>query len=282
MENDQIIYLGKRDNSFTNLIRNILKTGNLSKEYRDKLLDPKGLSYYSTAFTHPSADSENNYEFLETLGDVTVNKCVLWYLSKRFPQINCPDGKGIITKLKIKIIQGKSFGPLAEQMGFWDYISSEVKIRGSLKQKTKILEDVFESFFGTTELLLDSHFGVGVGYAVCYKIVSKLLDNINISLNYESLVDPKTRLKELFDYYKLRGIGTLSYIKMDASEVGEDKVFNIAAQQTFPDKKTRFIGRGKGYEVIDAEQEASKIALEFLKSENITRPIPKEYIKFCS
>jgi dsRNA-specific ribonuclease len=275
------LFLGKRDQSFKDLIEGILKMGEMKQKYINILLDSKSLSYFSTAFTHPSADSENNYEFLETLGDSTLNKSVLWYLSRRFPQINCPEGKDIITKLKIKIIQAKSFASIAENLGFWEFITMDAKTRSSVVQKMKILEDVFEAFFGTVELVLDTKIDLGIGYIFAYRIISKLLDTINISLKYEDLVDPKTRLKELFDYYKLRGIGKLEYVKLPAQEDADDKIFNVVAKHVYPNGQSRILGKGSGYTIAEAEQQASEIALEQLRKEGITRPIPAEYIKFC-
>ena len=42
-----------------------------------------------------------NYEPIEILGDSIVNCCIVWYLSRRFPQLNCQDGVKIIARLKI-------------------------------------------------------------------------------------------------------------------------------------------------------------------------------------
>ena len=63
-------YKGPRDEKFKELLDNILKTGDVSKKHRDEILNKEGLDYYSLAFTHATFDPQNNYEFLETLGDI--------------------------------------------------------------------------------------------------------------------------------------------------------------------------------------------------------------------
>ena len=38
---------------------------------------------------------------------------------------------------------------------------------------------------------------------------------------------------------------------------------------------------GKGYTIKEAEQDVSRKVLEYYKSKQITKQIPKEYLKFC-
>ena len=92
------IYSGDRGINFENMLRNILKKGKLKKDYID-LIIKNGMPLYSQAFTHPTADENNNYEPLEFLGDSIVNCVIVWYLSRRFPQLNCQDGVKILARL---------------------------------------------------------------------------------------------------------------------------------------------------------------------------------------
>jgi dsRNA-specific ribonuclease len=275
------IYFAPRDQSFKTLISDILKEGDVSKHYREQLLTDEAMTYFATAFTHPSADLNANYDFFETLGDNTLNKCVVWYLPRRFPQINCPQGKDILTKLKITIIQTKGFGEIADKLGFWDFISCDKDIRKSQVFRMKILEDCLEAFFGALEWFLDDKFKIGVGYSVCYKIVSKLLDAKEISLKYTDLYDNKTILKELFDKISLRGHGEISYDSKQVGMIGTDKLYHSSAIQTYPNGQKRVIGQGKNVNKAEAEKMAAKEALEKLASEGLSKPIPKEFLKFC-
>lgn len=271
-------YQAPRDETFKMFINNILKDyANISEKNRDEILDKDGLSVYYTAFTSPSFNSENNYEFLETLGDSTLNKAIMWYLSRRFPFINTTDGIDILTRLKIKFIQKKSFASLSEKLGFSPFISTNFN-RSSQEDMTSALEDVFESFFGATEMIIDKKYKIGTGYKICYKIISRLLDKINISINYEDLVDAKTRLKELIDRNQHKGIGIIKYV--DSCKQNNLCKSNVIH---YPEKgQSVIIGIGEGYKYEEAQQMAATSALETLKTQGFIKNIPEEYNKYCT
>ena len=293
----QGVYLGKRDDSFKQLISSILETGDISKRYILELLTPEGLSYFSSAFTHESADRDNNYEFLETLGDATLDTCTLWYLAKRFPQIRCKAGSDIFTKLKITLVQSKNFASLANDLGFWDFISMAKNLNEADVKDEKILEDVFESCFAVIQLLLDDKFGVGVGHVVCYKIISKILDKKNIRIVYEDLVDAKTRLKELFDKaYTKQRYGEFAYTDAGTTELLHKVEIVFGPSHIIgPNKNTKsylkvrtagmtVIGSGQSSRSsVEAEQNAAQTALDYLRTNyGLVKEIPPEYLKFCT
>ena len=210
MENEQQpieIYSGDRGINFEDMIRSILKKGKLKEEYIDRIIT-NGKELYSQAFTHPTANPDDNYEPLELLGDSIVNCCIVWYLSRRFPQLNCQDGVKIIARLKINLVSKKIFADFGDQLDFWKYVSADKETRDTKMKKT--LEDVFEAFFGATQKLIDSEIRMGVGYSICYNIITNLFDTLHISLKYEDLYDAKTRLKEVFDFFK-ETIGQIKY-----------------------------------------------------------------------
>ena len=271
-------YQGPRDYTFKMFIDNILKDyADVSDRHRQEILDKTGMLQYSLAFTSPTFNKLENYEFLETLGDSTLNKAIIWYFSRRFPSINSSDGIDILTRLKIKYIQKKSFAALSEKLGFLQFISTNFN-RNSVEDITNTLEDVFESFFGATELIIDDKFKIGTGYKICYKIVSRLLDKLNITIAYEDLVDSKTRLKELFDHNKHRGIGTIEYIKFDCKY----KLCKASVKHIPEGGQQVIIGTGEGYKYEDADQIAATKSLETLKAQGFIKTIPEEYNKYCT
>jgi len=281
----QFRYQGPRDETFKMFIDNILKDyGDISEKNRSDILDKEGLSYYYLSFTAPSFNPQENYEFLETLGDSTLNKAIMWYLARRFPAINCPDGIDILTRLKIKFIQKKSFASLSEKLGFLPFISTDFNrtIASLRDSSSSTLEDVFEAFFGATELIIDKKYNIGMGYKICYKIVSRLLDKINITINYEDIVDSKTRLKELFDHNKHKGIGTFDYIRLDQDQCKFRKICKASVRHIQDKGNPSFIGIGESHKYEDAEQLAATQALENLKAKGFVKNIPEEYIKYCT
>lgn len=280
-QTQSFIYSAPRDHTFINFIDNIIgQYGQVSKKNRENILDREGLSYYYSAFTSPSYNKENNYEFLETLGDSTLNKGIIWYFARRFPQINSSDGIDILTRLKIKFIQKKSFSSLAEKLGFWPFISTNFN-RDIKDDQIRTLEDVFEAFFGATEMIIDKKYGIGTGYKICYKIISYLFDKLNIHINYEDLVDSKTRLKELFDINKYKGIGSLEYLKT-AEVSGVNKIYKSTVKRKLDNGQYFLIGSGEAFKLEEAEQMAASNALETLKNQGFVKIIPDEYIKYCT
>lgn len=269
-------YHGKRDSSFTDMIRNVLLLG-LSAKKIDLLLNLDGIRMFSTAFTHKSVNDNDNYEFWETLGDSTLNKCVLWYISRRFPQINCPAGSDLLTRLKIKIIKSDSFSNIADSIGFWPFVSVDQTLR--VNEKQSILEDVCEAFFGVLEFLIDKHIGLGYGYSVCYTILSELLDRRKIVLSYNEIVDFKTQVKEVFDAFK-NIIGTIKYINRPDT-TNSSKVY-VLVQQALPSGMTSKLAESIGNRLDETEQDAAKKALENLRSQGYSKNVPPEYLMFCT
>jgi dsRNA-specific ribonuclease len=276
---------------FKELIKNLLKSGGVSddllnesrevavsKKYRAYLLDDSGMTYFKTSFTHVTEDSNNNYETLEFLGDLTFNKCVGWYLPRRYPQLYSPEATEILTKLKIFIIQSKQMGALAEKSGFLKFIRYDPSSIDFKKTNTqKILEDVFEACFGAIESVLDTKIKIGVGYTVCYNIIKKILDSENYSLRFEDLVDPITHLKEIFD--KFRFLGTIMYMTIKESA----PIFHIKIKQTMPDGRTRIIAEAKNAgDLSTAKQLAAEQALSLLGQEGVSHPDKGKFQKFCS
>jgi dsRNA-specific ribonuclease len=272
MSNDKMdvpMYKGIRGQSFKNLITTILKRGKVSQQIIDTLLDEEGMKLYEVAFTHPSTDSEENYEYLEFLGDSVVNTAIVWYIARRFKQLQGSKGVKVMARLKINLISKKSFAECAQRLNIWDYISCSETIRQT--NKRKVLEDVFEAFFGATTFLMDNKVFHCSGYAVVYAIVASLFDEISISLKYEDLFDARTRIKELFDCNK--DIGTLEYDTIKDS----NNVFTSKAHLVKHDSTRVYLGVGTGNTKVDSIQIASQQAIYSLKIMGVQLAIKPEY-----
>ena len=280
MENEQKpieIYSGNRGINFENMLKSILKKGKLKDEYIDRIIK-NGMPLYSQAFTHPTADENNNYEPLEFLGDSIVNCVIVWYLSRRFPQLNCQDGVKILARLKINLVSKKIFADFGNQLDFWKYVSADKETRDTKMKKT--LEDVFEAFFGATQKLIDSEIRMGVGYSICYNIIKNLFGPMHISLKYEDLYDAKTRLKEVFDYFK----DTIGQLKYENERI--DRIQYVKVYRLFTDirgkKQKLLIGDGSAALKPDAQQKAALRALEYLNSEGkFIKEVSEIYKKLC-
>lgn len=303
------IYNGIRGQAFKSMISNILSRGRLKPKYIDVLTSDESLKQYDQAFTSSYLDKKNNYERFEQIGDVTANKFLIWYIYRRFPQLDCTEGVKVAARVKINYGSREMFAPVADKLGFWPYISAltegtERNVYYRNTNKKDLLEDVFESFIGCTEYLLDKNFRIGVGYAIVYDILKSIYDEIDISLRYEDLYDAKTRIKETFDMYK--ELGVWQFIEVREKE--ENKEFGITKsymyQVPFGNPNTRpikvktgnkpneivyqpqpgwiLLGTGTAPRKNDAQQNAASQALINLKRKGFYKSPPSEYEYFCN
>jgi dsRNA-specific ribonuclease len=155
------------------------------------------------------------------------------------------------------------------KLDWWKYISAEEEIKQT-KMK-KVLEDVFEAFFGATEYIIDSIVYPGSGYSICYRLVVSLFNDMDISLSYEDLYDPITRLKEVFDYFK--NIGTFSF------ENEKKEGYQHVTLYQIHNHSKQIIGYGVSSLLDDAKQKACYHGLLYLKKKGIEKPIPEYYKK---
>lgn len=101
--------LGDRGVRFAEFVRGILNRATLKPQTLQILLTEESLRTYGVAFTHISADPENNYEYLEFLGDSILNTAIVWYMSRRFSDLQGPRAVKYLARLKINLTSKKTF-----------------------------------------------------------------------------------------------------------------------------------------------------------------------------
>lgn len=286
----QGIYLAERGENFKSFIVQLLSNLGVKQKYVNILTED--MSLYSHAFTSDSIDEINNYQVFEQIGDLLGNKFIVVYMYKRFPQLKCTEGVKVAARLRINYGAKQSFYKIAEEYGFWKWISATKDLR---QRKMKdLLEDVFEAFLGVTEWILDDKIRNGIGYAIVYDMLKIIFDKIHISLEYEDLYDPKTRIKELFDLYE-DTIGPLIYKESrdPVSGVIESSLYRVEngqyetrANGTINKKrivggKHIHIGSGTAMIKSDAQQNGAANALRNLNKQGWYKPVPVIYDKFA-
>jgi len=303
------IYRGIRGAAFKTLITGLMKRANLKDKYVGVLTSDENMRKFSKAFTAASADSKENYEIYEQLGDVSANKFIVWYSYRRFPQLNCPLGVKVVARLRINYGAKNSFAGIADNLGFWPYISAaedgaDRSAKYRARHKKDLLEDVFEAFVGCTEQILDQEYRPGVGYAIVYDILASIFDKIPISLKFEDLIDAKTRMKEIFDAFG-QTIGIYKFIdtrekKTDTEgepyQVAISRLYCVSPGQPkyprkandkegnevqYPNRGWTLIGEGSGSKKSDAQQRASEEGIRTLNSQGYIKEVPMEYRLFC-
>jgi dsRNA-specific ribonuclease len=287
------IYLGSRGSDFKALISSLLRKGGLKSKYIKMLTDPEAMKIYGCAFTSELVDPDNNYQVLEQVGDLSGNKFIVNYMYERFPQLDCAEGVKVVARLRINYGAKESFCEIARKLGFWEFISATNDLR---QRKMKpLLEDVFEAFLGATERILDSRKRVGVGYAIVHDILASIFNEMDISLRYEDLYDAKTRLKELFDLHE-SSLGPLVYKEQKQDMITVSTVFRVHGGK-YAEKTDKFgnitvdkkrivggkyikIGEGSAALKADTQQNAAAAALDLLKKQGWSKPVPSVYTRF--
>lgn len=268
MDEPAEIHYGIRGPEFANYIRNLLKMGGVKPEYIDVLLDDTCMEMYNIALTTKLASPDRNLETLEFIGDVTVNKIVVWYLSRRFPQLMDLTGNnvGTLNRLKTNLVSKVSLAKVGSLMHMERFITCTEEQWNIAR--TKIMEDSFEALIGAIEQQIDIRIRIGIGYAICYNIVAPLYDQIELSLDREDLYDSVSRLKEVFDQLK-KTLGAVEY----KSRQLDDNTFVTDVVSVLDGRQSR-IGEGRGKSKKASQLAAAEHALAYLLKRGFAR-LPK-------
>ncbi len=178
----------------------------------------RGRDMFRIAFTSPSVDRENNYEVFEQIGDAIIGKFLVQYSYMRFPLLKNTRGPGIVAKIKIKYGSKTFLSAMTEKMNLTRFI--RCSRQESVNKRQMILDDIFESFVGCLEYFIDQkcEFGIGKAHFIVFSVLAYLFDQEPISLKFEELNDPKTRLKQLFDEFP-KQLGTQPIYEFSSADV---------------------------------------------------------------
>lgn len=252
-----------------------------SEQIKSSLTDEDAIAIYKMAFTYegdathdvdiPHPDN-GTYEVYEQIGDSVIKVFMTAYFYRRFPKLwKNNNGVKIVARLIIKYGSKEILSSLSKLYGFDKHIIMKEEI-ASQQRMTSILEDVFEAFIGATSVIVDCRMNAaGLGTIVCYKILERIYNQIDISLDYENLFDGKTRLKELIDLFKTR-LGDITYsFQKDGANIRVDITWNYEG-------KKQIIGSATDLIKIKAERHAAEMALDALKEFGFEKRIQKEYL----
>jgi dsRNA-specific ribonuclease/SAM-dependent methyltransferase len=270
--NDDTISYGKRDMTFRDAIRRLLSIS-MSEENIDYLLNDKNISYFSTAFTHESASSYNNQNFLRTIGHFSYEKTVIWHLSRTIPNIFTKEGQKIATIFKNNITKDKKLGDFLHTF-FGDFLEFLTINNGFLSRvvnKAEILEELCEAIFGAVEFLMDD-VREGLGNALMYQLIVAIFEKymkLTFDTNIDNVKDTKTKLNDIFMRNKA-SYGKIEYRDVSSSlNVTDIGLYAIQAVQILPNQQAYIIGLGSDSKKIDAEQKAALDAMFHIKQDGI-------------
>ena len=211
---------------------------------------PTNLKVYDLAVIHKSAskiDSHGNYinnERLEYLGDAILGAAIADFLYNRFPN----QDEGYLTQMRSKLVNRSFLPQLTYQIGLNHYIQSNTT---STLESSHIYGDTLEALIGA--IYLDK------GYPEAKKFITRKLLN-----NYVNLVEVQntnTNYKSQLIEWSQKNKKSVSFDTIDESKNDGKQPWFIATIEI----ENEILGKGSGTSKKEAQQNASKVALEKIK-----------------
>lgn len=209
---------------------------------------PRTITPYREALTHKSAlvKNENGKVFcnerLEFLGDTILDSAISDYLFRNY---TC-ENEGFLTQMRSKIVNRKSLNELALKIKLDKFLVSN----NMPAQNNNALGNAFEALIGA--MYLDR------GYDFTKKFIQQNLLQKYFDFNYLERVDQnyKSRLIEIVQRNKLN----VSFETLEAPNSSRQNPVFVSSVML----DERIIGEGKGRSKKEAEQNASKRAINEL------------------
>ncbi|HAL73750.1 MAG TPA: ribonuclease III [Clostridiales bacterium] len=214
-------------------------------------------SLLSEALTHSTYAYEHRYdgvisnERLEFLGDAVLDLAIS---DELFRQQQMYD-EGFMTKTRALVVCESTLASLARQLEIGDMLylgKGEATTFG--KTKPSNLSNTMEALFGAVYL--------DAGFEKARQVILNLLSGaMHDALDGSLMFDYKSKLLEYAQ--SMNNIGPLRFTILDEQGPVHEKQYTAGVLQ-----HDRLIGRGTGANKKEAEQQAAKVALEFLKNKN--------------
>jgi len=229
---------------------------------------------YQRAFYHKSYCYPNN-ERDEFLGDSIIALITNLYLFDRFDDQN----EGFLTKLKTKIVNGKTLADLSVKLSLQHHILVSKHVAENNNERTiqGILEDTLEAFVAA--IFRDQRDGTGNDGVAFYKTQYFFVTLLEQYIDFSQLVLVETNYKDVLLKY-FQKMFKLSPIYKDitpsssSSSLSSSMYFEVAVCHMNGNE----IARGSGSSKREAQQNAAKHTLEFVKSSSLINTIPMKNI----
>ncbi len=208
---------------------------------------PTNLRIYDIAVIHKSAskiDSQGNYvnnERLEYLGDAILGAAIADFLYNRFPN----QDEGYLTQMRSKLVNRSFLTQLTYQIGLNHFIQSNTT---STIESSHIYGDTLEALIGA--IYLDK------GYPETKKfIIRKLLNNY---VNLVEVQNTNTNYKSQLIEWSQKNKKAVAFDTVDESKNDGKQPWFIATIEV----DDVLLGKGSGTSKKEAQQNASKVALD--------------------
>jgi ribonuclease-3 len=191
--------------------------------------------------------AHDTYERLEFLGDAVLDLIVTEIVFEKYPVAD----EGFLTKLRAKIVRGKTLAHLAQQMQINEVMEVGERASGQgIDVSKSVLADLFEAMVAAVYLTK--------GYTFTFSFVENLLKK---HIDLESMEKKADNYKSsLMEYLQALNKPLPEYRVIEENGPAHDKIFTVGVYLS-----DTFESEGKGKSKKDAEQIAAKIALENLR-----------------
>ena len=218
--------------------------GIVNREEIENLLKIKirKISFYQEALLHKSAMKQYNAsrcnERLEFIGDSVLNLIVTRYLYDKYEN----EAEGFLTKMRTKLVSGKSLSMLASSINLNEHIRMNTKaIKHNWNENPRILEDTFEAIIGA--MYLD----MGL-----LQTKNFIIEKIEKYINIETLTEDTNYKDKLMRLCHSKGYELPVYELKEETGHNNTKTFKIGIHI-----EGELVGEGTGKTKKDAEQSAA-------------------------
>lgn len=237
---------------------------------------PNNLSLFQLGLTHKSyiiitnPNIEYDYvpncvelqpksnERLEFLGDSVLGFTVASYLYDRYPS----KAEGFLTTIKSRLVRTESLSRFSLYLGLDRHIliSKHVEELGGGRTNKHILEDTFEAFIGATykDILCDQVSNIGRATQICSEFIIKLIED---TTDFRELMYDNNYKGQLLQFYhKTWGKIHPEYVEISLDGPTNNHIYTMGVKHP---KTGEIVGRGTDHKKVVAEQNASKMALDY-------------------
>ena len=239
----------------------------LAYKFRNPALLELALTHSSVAYeVHQERKPQDDNEQLEFLGDAVLGLVVTEHLFRAYPEFS----EGLLTCLRAQLVSRQHLGKLGQKLELGRYLhlgKGEEKSGG--RKKAAILANAVEAVIAS--IYIDSGLPEAARLIREWLFDEKLEALVAGARSGEGVGDHKSSLQEYFQAHEL---GQPKYEV--TSEAGPDhrKTFVIAVKRMQAAGEEQTLASATGTRKKSAEQEAARLALEYLRNAELSAGEP--------
>jgi ribonuclease-3 len=241
----------------------------LDYRFRDPKLLDLALTHSSVAYEKQADHSpQDDNEQLEFLGDAVLGLVVTEHLFRAYPEL----AEGPLTWLRAQFVSRQHLGRVGLNLSLGEYLhlgKGEEKSGG--RRKTAILANAVEAVIAA--VYLDGGLTPAAQLARKLLLDEKLETLASAARSGRGVGDYKSMLQE---YFQAHTLGQPMYVVTSENGPDHRKSFVVAVKLTDASNQAEILASAVGTRKKHAEQEAARLALEYLIASESGEEIPAQ------